>query len=213
MTSKSKLSEYCQKNSLQFPSYQSDRIGGYDHNPEHKVIIKLGEIEFSHKCKKIKEGENTVAEMLYNFLINQENKKENKIKDNGNIELLVIDQDILNKFKTWIPKIEKYNKIIFTDLENVNLSEKDVNLDDTFFITFKAKNCSKSLIRSPNVLNIICPFIGKDVADTSLILFVGMIYNSFNNKIYIYTKDHYGDALARFVNGYHICDLVGNNDF
>jgi hypothetical protein len=208
MSSISRLQEYCQQHQLGVPQYSHTYLSGPSHHPTFRVTIKIANRdEQSTECPSFKLGKEYLANIVYNQITsefeNKNQKFESKIETKRYSET-ELDLDNIG--------LGNYLRVCLVDYENVNLTLNDVHTySDILFILVFAKNCSKPMIQSDNVRLLQCSFIGKDVADTLMIFFAGMFKLKFKpiaKDIFIFTKDHYGDALARLMGGQHICQIA-----
>ena len=195
----SKLQEYCQKHKYNLPIYTSDYISGSSHNPIYKITCKLDNDIIDVEANSIKNGKDMVAKIIYDKITNEKHANEkhtHEINISSDIEQIILD---INS------KLSIFNTIVFVDYENVNISVNQIQ-EDIYYILISAKNCTKQNVSHSNVYNAKCNFVGKDVADIFLIYLSGRL-NINDKKIFIFTNDHYGDSLARILNGYHICNI------
>lgn len=198
------LQEYCQKEKLPLPKYTTSTYkDGPPHKPQHIVNLIFGNTEYSIDTPNVKQGKEILAQELFDSLLQSE-KDNIVIPLRGESEIdcrKTLDENINLITK----KLDLYNKVMFVDYENVNFVLSDIN-NEWLYVIVNAKNCNKPLFHKENVEHVVCPFVGKDVADTLLIYLTGK-FNLNNKYTCIYTKDHYGDALARLIDGIHICSL------
>jgi hypothetical protein len=209
---KNLLQELCHKRKINQPKYSRERIGGPDHKPLWRVSLNLNNDTWYVTCDSIPNGEQSLAKNICEQFEEKivEVCNTDSVKSNTNpIVYNTLDEILVSIEKINTTFIKPSKGIVFVDYENVNLSDSDVaKYSNYLFILISAKNCNKPLFSNSNTLNIVCNFIGRDVADTMLICLSGILYeNMIDKEKYIFTRDHYGDGAARILNGKHICNL------
>jgi hypothetical protein len=200
------LQEYCQKNNLDKPYYDSWNIGITNKGTmiwQSRVSVKglhITSIDGVDVIKK--QAEQKAAALLYYDLIkyNNTNNNNNIIKRSQKIDDI---QDI---------DFTLYSRIILVDGENCDF---DMNrlLNDLVLI-FVAKNTTKNKVfeyqeQYDNCFIFISDSVGQDAADHLLTFYAGIlsIINGEGNY-YVLTKDHYGECLEKFMkNCKFICSL------
>lgn len=217
MSSKNILQEYCQKNKLDFPIYETYRIDGTDNLPIFECSINfLNKIYKSTGNSKICAEKNAASivcnEIVNNHQIkfsNSEIKKENVIRNNVFYTLSQKYSNILEILD------ELFENIYLIDGDNCHIMNEDVfNDQKSLFIYFVAKNNTKiqPIIHQQKYENcciFISKSIGKDAVDHLMSYYLGkmsMIW--LNKKYFILTKDHFGECLEKnHENCYLICSL------
>ena len=205
----SRLQEYCQKNKLELPIYTNTYLSGPSHQPIYDVTCIWNGKTYTVQTSSVKKGKEQVAELFFNEIQPLE-QIGNTILDQS-IEPIIKQKNSSMNIKQSIDIINEhlqnnnYSGIVFVDHENVNISLTEM-YKNYYYILVSSKNCTKTLINEHNTYNVKCSFVGKDVADTLLIYLAGKL-NINDKHIFIFTKDHYGDSLARIIDGYHVCDV------
>lgn len=210
----SRLQEYCQKNKCDVPKYTSNYLSGPSHQPIYEITCEWNNLNNVIQSSKIKKGKEMLAETFLNQ-IPKDKKEKNIIVSTFqldqplNLEIKHKNENI--NIKQSIDAINEqlnnvyYTGIVFVDHENVNINADEM-FDNYYYVLVSSKNCTKYPINQENSYNVKCSFVGKDVADTLLIYLAGKL-NIDDKQVFIFTKDHYGDSLARIVNGYHVCNI------
>lgn len=209
----SKLQNYCQEHRLDIPLYTSNYLSGPSHQPIYEVTCAWQGLTNSIQFSNIKKGKEQLAEIYLNQVLayqlvspnnniielNQKIIPEIKQKNSSmNIKqsIIIINDHLKNN---------NYSGIVFVDHENVNINIQEIH-KKYYYILVSSKNCTKIPINEYNTYNVKCSFVGKDVADTLLIYLAGKL-NIDDKHVFIFTKDHYGDSLARILDGYHVCNI------
>jgi hypothetical protein len=181
------FNNYCQLNNIK-SKFNYDKIGGTDNEPIWKISLFIDNAFIDSIEEKSKKNGKE-------YLINQFMK--NKDDDKKDIE---IKYDF-DKFSSI--ELDNYNKIILIDADNtVKLEKFNSNI---LYIFFSAKNAIKDRIliwkmNNPNVKYIITPSTISDATDHYMSFYLGWISNKLENKqLYILTKDHFGEALEKFI--------------
>lgn len=163
--------------------------------------------------------------LLINQINNKIEYKDNKIEDSNSqvnkyksdINLFTNKSFIQNSNKTYIfPNLQKIDNIIFVDGDNINIDTKIIKKtsNNTLYLFFIAKNSTKLqqlknisiTLTTNNFFTYITQTISKDSTDHLLSFYVSLYINKYPNKKYIiFTKDHFGEAVASFINAAHIC--------
>lgn len=196
------LQEHFQKNGLALPKYQTEKINGLDHDPIWQSKLELnGHIYIGDGSTK-KEAESVVAGKAfinYKKIIIPDVKVERKQKK----ELMEID-------------FNQYSTVLLVDGENCDIDMIKLINSNVIVLIFAAKNTTKNKIFEyqtsyNNCYVFLSQCVGKDAADHLLTFYAGklsMMPIITNKKIFVITKDHYGEFLERFMlNCKFICDL------
>lgn len=197
------LQEYCQKNNINLPKYETIKIGTTEDNLiiwKSTVTIKDLQCESIDHVKK--NAEQKAALLMYtscqesnNDIIVTTNKRTQKVND-------VLDINF-----------SLYNRILLVDGENCDFSMDLLNSDD-LVLMFVAKNTTKNIVFKyqelyDNCFVFISQSVIQDAADHLLTFYAGIL--SIINKdgnYYVLTKDHYGECLEKFMeNCKFICSL------
>jgi hypothetical protein len=201
---KNQLQEYYQKLNLEIPVYNSYNIKD-NNNPVWRSDIVCNNKLFSGIAKNKKDAENNAAKLAFESLdININIKK-----------ILAISQKVGNINQI---NIDKYNKIILVDGENcdINSSNEDKISNSTLVLIFVSKNTIKKCVfqlqdKYENYFVFISESVGRDAADHLLTFYAGklsVMYEKLNIDYYIFTKDHYGEFIEKFMeNCKFICSI------
>ncbi len=145
--------------------------------------------------------------------LSNENKTEDDTKFNNNYYIQTSKNtkvpDAINKKNT------TYKNIVFHDIDNVNLDTRFMNTykSNTYFLFFAARNSTKlqslKTINNDNFYTYVSGSIAKDAGDHLLSFYLGIFSHLYNDKFdfFILTKDHYGEAVANFINAKHACTI------
>ncbi|ARF09607.1 double-stranded RNA binding motif-containing protein [Indivirus ILV1] len=197
------IQEYCQKNNLEFPKYDTHKISTTENNQIiWKCSINFKNYPICYGIDLTKKGaEIKAAAELYTFIDKsvQEKVKQYKRTQKSN------DIKSLN--------FRSYDRIILVDGENCDFEIKKLNSKDLICI-FVAKNTSKNIVfehqeEYENCHVFISECVGKDAADHLLTFYAGILSVIHpDGKYIILTKDHYGEFLEKFMrNCKFICSL------
>jgi hypothetical protein len=202
MNSKNRLQEYCQKNKLEIPRYETNRTGGIDNKPEWASCVNIFNKTFNSNIMNNKTlAELDVANKILLFL-DQQNKSNHV--GNNQIKIAQKCDSIYNI------DLEKYNNFILIDAENCDVNRDNLNVySDTLFLFFCSKNttktyCFKLQQEYENCFVIISQSVGRDASDHLLTYIFGIICNEHHNlgkndsRYYVLTKDHYGEYLEKY---------------
>lgn len=197
MNYKNTLQEYCQKNKLTTPKYNTIKIGGSDHIPIWKAELIIDNNSFTSTGKNKKEAEYSVAKIVYDYITKGMISKHFIKNKNSRIQKVSNLDEI---------DIQKYKYVVLVDAENIDVDSKYLHNKDILFIIFVAKNTSKNWIfdAQENINNcfvFISQCVGRDAADHLLTFYLGKLsIIAPKQKYYILTKDHYGEYLQYFCN-------------
>lgn len=201
---KNKLQEWCHSHSVDFPIYETLFEGGPPHSPMWRSSVKFMGDTYIGIGKNKKEAEKDVAKKILASLPNESSQLEVTIQQN---------EELLSE---WMNSLS--GDVLFVDIDNYNIDIKSIrDSPDKFFLLFGGKINRKKLIpfgSLPNVKIFICDSLIRDAADHLLTLYVGRVYQVklqrkelANINFYILTKDHFGEATARFVGGIHLMEM------
>lgn len=194
---KNLLQEHFQKNGLDIPIYQTDRINGPDHEPVWLSKLQFNDKVYTADGYSKREAEANVAKKAYSDYCPkpvQEVKIERKQKVDN---MKDIDFGL-------------YESILLVDGENCDLDKVNSNM---LVLFFAAKNTTKNKIfeyqmNHKNCYVFLSQSVGKDAADHLLTFYAGKMSMMTNKKTYVLTKDHYGEFLEKFMdNCKFICSL------
>jgi vacuolar-type H+-ATPase subunit E/Vma4 len=225
MSNKNKLQEYFQKQCLTLPIYNSLRIGGKDHEPIWSCNLNtVNGINFYAESTSKKIVEEKVASIALETLLAKSQNKENINKlsiiksillpntNKNNIQKSYSNLDsFLNHYNENISK--SYKNFIFVDLDNVDLLEEMLySNSNSLFIIFFSKNTSKKVdqyFSYSNATLFQAITVVTDASDHDLSFICGILYTQYKNlvKYIIFTKDHFGEAIALRCFGTHICTI------
>lgn len=208
MTSfKNLLQEYCHKNKLNLPKYDTFRIDqNKDNTPFFMSELRLFDQIFKNTSNTKKTAEMKVAESALEYInsidlsfqIKEKNIRKQKVNHLDDIQF---DNDI---------------KVLLVDGENA-----DINIsifDETLIVLiFVAKNTTKNVVfemqaKYKNYYVFISESVGKDAADHLLTFYAGMLEIINKDKLihyYVLTKDHYGEFLEKFMKN---CKFICSTD-
>lgn len=198
---KNLVQEYFQQNGLPIPLYATIRTDkeGKDHQPIWYTQLQLDEKIYDAYGNSKKEAESKVAEKAYLDYCSKQPKEvvvERKQKVNN-----ITDIDF-----------SKYDMILMIDGENCDLDINKIN-HNVLVLLFAAKNTTKNKIfeyqtKYSNCYVFLSQCVGKDAADHLLTFYAGKLSMITNKKMYVLTKDHYGEFLEKFMdNCKFICSL------
>ncbi len=190
------IQEYCQKNNLDFPKYDTQKIGTTENN---QIIWKCTVIFNNYpNCDGIdltkKGAEIRAAALLYTLIHDQNLNSDNS----NNIKRI----QKINDIKTI--NFNLFKRIILVDGENCDFEIKKLDSNDLVYI-FVAKNTSKNIVfelqeKYNNCYVFISECVGKDAADHLLTFYAGILSMIHPNGTYfVLTKDHYGEFLEKFM--------------
>ncbi len=206
---KNKLQEWCHSHSVDFPTYESTSLSGHpSHSPVWVTKVNFMGNEYSAEGKNKKEAEKEAARKILAIVSLIEKKEE--IKED------IILQNNEEMLSEWMIGLK--GDVFFVDVDNYNIDTKSIrDSEDKFFLLFGGKTNRRKLISFsglPNAKIFICDSLIKDGTDHLMTFYLGRVYQvklqrkeleSIN--FYILTRDHFGEAIARFVNGVHLVDL------
>lgn len=205
---KTLLHEFFQKNGLNIPDYETQRVdnNGMDHMPEWKASIKIDDKIFEGINSTKKDASSIAAQKAYEFLTG--NMTQGK-------EIIVHHIERKQKVKMFEDiQFNNYNDILLIDGENCNIDFSKIN-NNMLVLIFAAKNTTKNNIftlqqNHNNCYVFLSQSVGRDAADHLLTFYAGklsILLKDNNINYYILTKDHYGEFLANFMpNCKFICD-------
>ena len=182
---KNQLLEYFQKNKIDFPIFDTKKVGGEDHNPLWQSTVKYGDfIVVSDICKNKIEAEQSVSKKILHeyppLIIYNPNLKHpiKKVKLTKNIALIV-------------------------DLENNFNYESMENIYATYENLYMIGICSRNLNmkKEPTFEKMVVKSIAKDSADVAIIIFIMTLMKPKQfSEIVLLTRDHFGKTLEEVVN-------------
>ncbi|ARF12367.1 double-stranded RNA binding motif-containing protein [Klosneuvirus KNV1] len=197
---KNLLQEHFQKNNLPLPYYETNRIDGLDHEPVWRAQLELDDTLYESEGSSKKEAEIKVAEQAYLDYCQKPVKQEIKLDRKQKVkELRDID-------------FSQHDSIIMVDGENCDIDMGKINAN-MLVLFFAAKNTTKNKIfeyqsKYDHCYVFLSQCVGKDAADHLLTFYAGKLSMISNKKMYVLTKDHYGEFLERFMdNCKFICSL------
>lgn len=198
---KNTLQEYCQKQNIKFPTYNTVKIGTTENN---QIIWKCTAfLENYPNCDGIdltkKAAEIRAAESLYNII-------------NKDLPQQIYQYKRYQKSQIKDLPFNDYQRIFLIDGENCDFNIDHINKD--LILIFVAKNTTKNIVfelqeKYNNVFVFISDSVGKDAADHLLTFYAGILsVTNSDSQYYVLTKDHYGEFLEKFMkNCKYICSL------
>ena len=190
---KNKLQEFCQKHKNDLPDYDTNRIGGTDHQPIFKSSVTichegLKHTKYGNPKPTAKKAELSAAKEMLTYV-------ENIVNDN------------IKEFET---DVKTY---ILIDMENIHMGDffdKYRFNDNYYFIGFSTEN-HPSIKKASSKITI--QTIKSDRRDACDILMIGMTaqlltVNKNIKNIIILTGDHFGPGLVDFINNFEAYDSI-----
>jgi hypothetical protein len=199
------LQEYCQKNELIQPTYNTHKIGTTEHNQIiWQSVIAMNDLKSNSTDTTKKGAECGAAALMYLLLKETQEINFSSGQNIGRNQKIKQVQDI--NFKL-------YNRILLIDGENCDFDMNKLEKNDLVII-FVAKNTTKNIVfkfqdKYDNVFVFISQCVGQDAADHLLTFTAGILSVIFSEgKYWVLTKDHYGQSLEKFMkNCKFICSL------
>lgn len=227
MNYKGFVNEFCQKNKLLLPQYDTKRVGGHDHDPIWESRLTLLNKTFMSTNKSKIQAETNVAKLCYDYLQN------NKSIANCTTVTQPITSQAVQKLTLQVAQkcasvyninFSDYQKIVFVDVENCEIA-LDQEYENILFLFFCAKNTTRKTCfgyqnKYKNCFVFVSQSVAKDAADHLLTFNAGIVeclnkMNKHKPQYYIITKDHYGECLEKFMDNCHfvcsISDVFSNN--
>lgn len=209
---RNQIQEYCQKYKIDFPIYDTSRIGGEDHKPIWKSTTTFKNKSFEYVGVSKKETELAVSKMIVDDQLLSGEEREKPIEQNKIARRQKVD-NLLD-----IKHLLKYKTILLVDGENTDFNPNPLlqGLSSTILILiFAAKNTTKNKIfehqeRYEDCYVFLSSCVGKDAADHLLTFYCGMLNVIIKDPVqyYVFTKDHYGEYMQVFMrNCKFICSL------
>lgn len=210
ISKKSAVYEHCTKYKINIPNAIIWQVSGSSHQPEWTGSLKLDDhtnINYTGSTKRL------VEEKIYNdvlvFLLSQ--------ADSQNIGINGENKEFITKNDQVTPSCTNENKsiTILIDADNVKIPEDFIKkfMSNCEFHFFTAKNSpfahSSTMKQLQECFLHVSGTVVKDAADHLLSFKCGEMFAKFgNSKTYIVvTKDHFGEAVANFVAGHHVCNI------
>ena len=187
MNPKNQLQEYCQKNGIGLPNYQTDRIGGESHKPtfQSSVTIEGFETCFGELKHTKKEAELSAASYMLGC-INQYHQNNIKYYTNPT------DTDIL----------------VYIDLENIHVGDF---MDHHKFGVVGFSVIGVATANHPSLKSVSLDIRlltiesdHKDAADTLMIYEIGKSVEQGGGTYIIVTKDHFAAPLVEILRSQNI---------
>lgn len=176
MNSKNLLQEYCQKNRLLFPIYESERIQDGLFISKVKVCGK----EYIGKPKdKKKEAERSVATEAYNDICAENLKKKYSYAKKERLGIFI---DLENKQKIY----DELDKYFYLDRGEIHIH---------IFVT---RNHDLAQKEYQHATKHIIDSMLKDAADVYMIFMLGKLVNKYEDLI-IVSGDHYAKVLEEIL--------------
>ena len=186
------LQEYCQKNGLDMPVYNTTQLGIiFDSNTIIWKSVLNKDVSGIDTTKR--NAENRAAALLMNYLNSNSNSNNSGVVNRKQKVIKLQDIDFT-----------LYNRVVLVDGENCDF-EMDKFEKTTLVCIFVAKNTSKNIVfvyqeKYENCYVFVSDSVGRDAAD-HLLTFSAGILSIINpaSLYYILTKDHYGEFLEKFM--------------
>jgi len=189
---KNKLQEFCQKHKNDLPDYETNRIGGEDHQPIFKSSVTI----FYEDIKYTKYGNSKPTSKKAEISAAKEMLNHISSIVNSNIK----------EFKT------DTKTYILIDMENIHMGDffdKYRFNDNYYFIGFSTEN-HPSIKKASS--KIVIQTIKSDRRDACDILMIGitaqLLNVNRNMNIVIVTGDHFGPGLVDFINNFEAYDSI-----
>ena len=189
---KNKLQEFCQKHKNDLPDYETNRVGGTDHQPIFKSSVTI----FYQDIKHTKYGNSKPTSK--------------KAELSAAKEMLTHISSIVNSnIKEFKTDTKTY---ILIDMENIHMGDffdKYRFNDNYYFIGFSTEN-HPSIKKASK--KIVIQTIKSDRRDACDILMIGMTAQLLNvnrnMNIVILTGDHFGPGLVDFINNFEFYNNI-----
>lgn len=213
---KNLLQEIFQKRDEPLPIYNTLRVGGSNTNPLWKCTITAGGKTFSGGifCKKV-QAEQDTAKIAYQKLCNSSRKLRNVTQYDTQKELAkelcddyveYVEYAAYTEEKSVVVPtekvsdsiVEKFEKIVFADLENCPQVSELVAKPDTIIIGVVGHSHPLAEKNLP-IYKCVIQDSTKDAADHALTFLAGKFSNHIrsSSKIYIFSKDHFAQVTAK----------------
>lgn len=174
------LLEYCQKNKIAFPKFDSKNIGQKPHIPIWYSMANFNGESFEGEVKKTKiDAEQSVCQkILEGISLPIENQPIKKVKLSKNIALIV---DLENNFN-------------YESMENIYATYENLHM-----IGICSRNLN--LKKEPSFEKLVVKSIAKDSADIAIIVFIMTLMKPKQfDEIVLLTRDHFGKTLEEVLN-------------
>lgn len=185
MSAKNDLQEYFQKRSLSCPKYETEKIGGSDHQPLFQSTVSFSIFNKNYIVKGEVSSNKKTAEMsaAEKALINVQEKQK------------IINKKQLNTKICLVVDLE--NKPVFGDVH--------CNYENLTTIGVCSRNCT---VKNVPFQKIVVESLSKDSADTAIILLIAkMILKNDFQTIIILTKDHFGKNVEDCIKSKSLSDF------
>lgn len=188
MNPKNQLQEYCQKNGIKLPEYNTCRIGGEAHCPEFESFVEI-------------EGFDTVFGEI-------KNSKKQAGLSAASVMLGIINQHHNENIKYYTnPTPKPYGVHIYIDLENIHMGDfmDHHKFGEGMYVIGVATTNHPSLRTvSPDINLLTTESDHKDAADTLMIYDIGKSVGHDSDTCIIVTKDHFAAPLVEILQSQHI---------
>ena len=196
VTYRTLLNTYCQKNSIIYPKFNTQKISGEAHKPvfQCKIIFEY-QSYISNLLATKAECEEDIAKQIYEELNKEDESNDENIKIYKNfVEFL--------GFLAQEKKSKPILKLMMIDLENIaNIDWESVKNYANSYTIVIVKGIGSNLKFQRNDIDL-CMLIAqtcdKDAADTLMILIVGASY-TFVDEYVIISRDHFATTLKKIV--------------
>lgn len=210
---KNLLQEFFQKRDEPLPIYNTKRVGGSNTSPLWKCTLTAGGKNFSGGvfCKKI-QAEQDVAKIAYQKIFRIPRVTQDS-KVTREMEILCVEDDtplekeVKEVKESRNPKdaekvsdtiVEKFEKIVFADLENCPQVSDLIANSDTIIIGVVGHSHALAEKNLP-IYKCVIQDSTRDAADHALTFLAGKFSNYIkpSSKVYIFSKDHFAQVTAK----------------
>ena len=196
LTYRTLLNTYCQKNSLLYPKFNTQKISGEAHKPvfQCKIIFEYKSY-ISNLLATKAECEEDIAKQIYEELNKEDENNDENIKTYKNF------RDFLG-FLIQEKKSKSTLKLMMIDLENIsNIDWENVKkyANSHTIVIVKGKGSNLKFQRNDiELCMVIAEIYDKDAADTLMILIVGASF-TFVDEYVIISRDHFATTLKKIM--------------
>lgn len=206
LNNKNNLQDYCQKNKLPLPQYNTQKIETDNNSVSFKATIIIFDKEFIAFGSSKKDAEKNVAGSVLTFMnCGITRPSSPKIKRASKIKFI----EVMNH-------IRPTTTILLVDAENSDI-DIDILKENIIALFFVAKNTTKNKVfelqeKYHNCFVFISDSIGRDAADHLMTFHAGqlaLLNQNGTNKYYVLTKDHFGEFFEKLMPN---CKLICSTD-
>jgi len=206
INNKNNLQDYCQKNKLPLPQYNTQKIESDNNIGSFRAIINIFDKEFIAFGNSKKDAEKNVAGSVLAFMGGGVSRPSSpKIRRVPKVKFI----EIMNY-------IRPTTTILLVDAENSDI-DIDILKENIVALFFVAKNTTKNKVfelqeKYHNCFVFISDSIGRDAADHLMTFHAGqlsLINQHGKNSYYVLTKDHFGEFFEKLMPN---CKLICSTD-